>query len=88
MSQAIVGRWGKSLAVRVPYAVAQAAGLTDGEQVEVEALDGDIIIRRPATHASARQAAEAAAAEIVAESRRHSLGDAAIRDLLDEGRRG
>jgi AbrB family looped-hinge helix DNA binding protein len=46
MSQAIVGRWGKSLAVRIPSEVANAAGIGGGERVEVEARDGDIVIRR------------------------------------------
>jgi len=45
--QAIVGKWGKNLAVRLPGQVAKAAGLTNGEQVEIEARDGDIVIRRP-----------------------------------------
>jgi antitoxin MazE len=48
MSQAIVGRWGKSLAVRIPGEVATAAGLGGGERVEVEARGGDIVIRRAA----------------------------------------
>jgi antitoxin MazE len=48
VSQAIVGRWGKSLAVRIPGEVANAAGLGGGERVEVEARDGDIVIRRAA----------------------------------------
>jgi antitoxin MazE len=48
MSQAIVGRWGKSLAVRIPGEVANAAGIGGGERVEVEARDGDIVIRRAA----------------------------------------
>ena len=46
MSQAIVGRWGKSLAVRIPGEVASAARIGGGERVEVEARDGDIVIRR------------------------------------------
>jgi len=48
MSQAIVGRWGKSLAVRIPGEVANATGIGGGERVEVEARDGDIVIRRAA----------------------------------------
>jgi antitoxin MazE len=48
MSQAIVGRWGKSLAVRIPGDVANTAGLTEGERVEIEANDADIVIRRAA----------------------------------------
>jgi antitoxin MazE len=46
MSQATIGRWGRSLAVRIPGEIANAAGLSDGERVEVETRDGDIVIRR------------------------------------------
>ena len=48
MTAAIVGRWGKSLAVRIPGEVANAAGLGGGERVEIEAREGDIVIRRAA----------------------------------------
>jgi antitoxin MazE len=88
MSRSIIGRWGKNLAVRVPMDVARTTGLSDGEQVEVEMLDGDIVIRRRAAQARARQDAEAAAAEIIAESRRHPLGKVSVRELIEEGRRG
>jgi antitoxin MazE len=86
MSQAIVGRWGKNLAIRVPLEVARKAGLADGERVEIEAQDGDIVIRRPA--ARARKSAVAAAEEIIEERRRHRLDRKAIRLLIAEGRRG
>jgi antitoxin MazE len=46
MSQVTVGKWGKSLAVRLPTDIAKAAGLCEGQSVEVEAQDGDIVIRR------------------------------------------
>ena len=46
MSGAIVGRWGKSLAVRIPGEIASAAGISDGERVEIAAYQGDIVIRR------------------------------------------
>lgn len=88
MSRVLVGKWGKNLAIRVPGDVARAAGLTDGEQVEIEAQDGDLVIRRPAARARAIAAAEAAAREIVEESKRYSLGGVSIRELRDEGRRG
>lgn len=88
MSQAIIGRWGKNLAVRVPREVAQAAGLSDGERVEIETVDGDILIRRSEARACKRRQAEAAAAEIVAERKHHSLGGATIQALRAEGRRG
>jgi antitoxin component of MazEF toxin-antitoxin module len=88
MTQVIVGRWGKSLAIRVPLDIAKSAGLSDGEHVEIEQQAGDLIIRRPGAHARARAEAESAAAEIMAESARHSLDGLDIRDLLNEGRRG
>ncbi len=88
MSQAIVGKWGNNLAIRVPLEIARASGLSDGERVEIETLDGDLLIRRPAARADRRVQAEAAATEIIGESKRHSLGEVSIRDLLEEGRRG
>ena len=48
MSLAIVGKWGKSLAVRLPAEVARSAGLSGGERVEVETQDGNILVRRTA----------------------------------------
>ena len=86
MSEVTVGRWGKSLAVRVPMEIAQASGLSEGERVELEAHDGNIVIRRPA--ARRRAAAEAAAEEIIKESQSYSLGTITIRELIEEGRRG
>jgi antitoxin MazE len=50
MAQAIVGKWGKSLAVRLPGEVASAAGICAGERVEIEARDGGIVIRRAAPY--------------------------------------
>jgi antitoxin component of MazEF toxin-antitoxin module len=88
MTRVIVGKWGKNLAIRVPFDVARASGLSDGEQVEIENQEGDILIRRSAAHAQSRRDAENAAAEIIAESKARSLGGLSIRDLLDEGRRG
>ena len=87
MSQVIVGKWGKSLAVRVPLDVAAAAGLTDGEVVEIEAVDGNIVIRRDASKAEARRKAEAAMADILEMAKGMSLGGTSIRELIDEGRR-
>jgi antitoxin component of MazEF toxin-antitoxin module len=88
MSHSVVGKWGKNLAIRVPMEVARAAGLTDGEKVEVEMQDGDIVVRRRQARDRARQDAEAAAEEIIAESRRHSLRGVSIRKLIEDGRRG
>ena len=58
----------------------------EGNRVEIEARGGDMVIRRPDACAAAE--AQAAAEEIIEESRSHSLGDITIRELLDEGRRG
>jgi antitoxin MazE len=82
MAEVRVGRWGRNLAVRVPAEIAKTAELSEGERVEIEMRDGDIVIRRPAARARAD------ADEIVSESRKHPLGALTIRELLDEGRRG
>ena len=88
MSEVIVGKWGKNLAIRVPHEIARSLGLSDGESVEIEATDGDIVIRRGAAKAEARRDAQAAAAEIIAGAAGQKLGGLSIRDLRDEGRRG
>ena len=87
MSQVIVGKWGKSLAVRVPIDVVAAAGLIDGEAVEIEAVGGTIVIRRDEAKTEARLRAQRAAEEIIASAKGHSLGGLSIRDLINEGRR-
>jgi len=46
VSEVIVGKWGKNLAVRIPGEVAKATRLSDGERVEINTHDGDIVIRR------------------------------------------
>jgi antitoxin MazE len=46
MTQAIVGRWGRNLAIRFPGDIADAVGITEGERVEIETNDGSIVIRR------------------------------------------
>jgi antitoxin component of MazEF toxin-antitoxin module len=86
VAHAIVGRWGKNLAVRLPLEVVKAAGVRTGEKVDVEARGSDIVIRR--TDADAAADAHAAAEEIIEESEEHSLGDITIAELLSEGRRG
>jgi antitoxin MazE len=45
MTQATLGKWGNNLAVRLPGDIVRTARLHDGERVEIEALDGAIIIR-------------------------------------------
>ena len=85
MSVMTVGKWGKNLAVRLPRDAVSAIGLTDGQRVEVEARDGEIVIRR--ARAEEEAAAQRAAEEILAEGEKHSLGDLSISDLINEGRR-
>lgn len=88
MSQVIVGKWGKNLAIRVPHEIAQKLGLSEGEPVEIAAEAGDIVIHRQAAKAAALADAKAAAAEIMAASAGMRLDGISIRDLIDEGRRG
>lgn len=46
MLQVTIGKWGRNLAVRFPGEIVKAAGINDGERVEIETRDGDIVIRR------------------------------------------
>lgn len=85
MTQVTVGKWGKNLAVRLPGEIVRAAGLSNGESVDISTRDGDIVIRRAVAEAHA--AARSAADEIITEAEQYSLDDATIRQLLEEGRR-
>lgn len=86
-AEATVGTWGKSLAVRIPLDVVRSAGLSEGEKVEIEVRNGDIVIHRADARAKARARALAAFEEILVDSKGRSLGGASIRELIDEGRR-
>lgn len=48
MPQATVGKWGKTLAIRFPGEVVRTTQLREGERVEIEAHEGEIVIRRAA----------------------------------------
>ena len=50
MSHAVVGRWGKNLAIRVPTEVAAEMGLREADRVDITAQANIITIRliRPA----------------------------------------
>nr|WP_295107380.1 AbrB/MazE/SpoVT family DNA-binding domain-containing protein [uncultured Caulobacter sp.] len=87
MSRITVGTWGKSLAVRVPQEIANATGLVEGEQVEMEIQDGNIVLVRSEAKAEARKRAMAAAERILELRKGVKLGDVSIRELIDEGRR-
>jgi antitoxin MazE len=87
MSRVTVGTWGKSLAVRVPQEIAQATGLVEGEQVEIEVQDGNIVLVRSNAKAEAKARARAAVEQIKALRKGMRLDGLSIRDLIDEGRR-
>jgi antitoxin MazE len=55
MSQVVIGRWGRTLAVRLPASVARKLALGEGGRVEVD-VEGDAIVIRKA---SAERALEA-----------------------------
>jgi antitoxin component of MazEF toxin-antitoxin module len=46
MTRPIVGRWGKNLAVRFPADIAEAAGLGEGQRVEIVSSKDAIVIRK------------------------------------------
>ena len=48
MSQATIGKWGTDLIIRLPSDIVTATRLSDGERVEIEAHNGEIVIRRAA----------------------------------------
>lgn len=87
MTKATIGIWGKSLAVRVPADVARLAGLSEGEAVEIETRDGDIVIRRDGANAQRRRRALEAVAAIRELRKGHRLDGISIRELIDEGRK-
>jgi len=45
MTRATLGRWGKSLAVRLPADVAEATGFGIGQKIEITGRRGEIVIR-------------------------------------------
>lgn len=50
MAQVIIGKWGKTLAIRFPGEIARAAGLSNGARVDIETRKDEIVIRRRAPH--------------------------------------
>jgi antitoxin component of MazEF toxin-antitoxin module len=85
MARVKVGKWGKNLAIRIPQDVADVTGLSDGEQVEIQAKDGDLVVTRPA--ARDRSDAIKAAEEIRRARKGFSLGGLSIKDMINEGRK-
>ena len=54
MSHATIGKWGKSLGVRLPAEAARALGLDVGSEVEIIAGDGEIVVKPVARQKSLR----------------------------------
>ncbi len=50
MREVTVVKWGKNVAIRLPDEIAKAAGLSDGERVEIDTHGGEIVIRRAVPH--------------------------------------
>jgi antitoxin MazE len=50
VSQVTVGTLGKSLAIRLPGEIVKAAGLSNGERLDIQTHDGEIVIRRAVPH--------------------------------------
>jgi antitoxin MazE len=50
MTEVIIGRWGKNLAIRLPSELVNAVGLIEGERVALEANGSNIVIRRTLPH--------------------------------------
>nr|WP_294516222.1 AbrB/MazE/SpoVT family DNA-binding domain-containing protein [uncultured Rhodopila sp.] len=46
MTSAIVGRWGKNLALRFPNEISNAFELREGDRLEIESAPDQIVIRR------------------------------------------
>jgi len=55
MASATLGKWGNSLAVRIPGDVAATARLAEGDAVEIEARADAVIIRPAAPRLSAAE---------------------------------
>jgi antitoxin component of MazEF toxin-antitoxin module len=86
MTAVTIGRWGRSLALRVPADVAQHLRLREGERVELELADGDLLVRRAQAKEAARERARAAARAILAQRPAQPLDRRTLREMIDEGR--
>jgi antitoxin MazE len=64
MPKARVVRWGSRLAVRIPKAVAERAGLKEGDPISIEAFDGHVKLR----HAERTPSLEELVAKITPEN--------------------
>ena len=46
MAQAVIGRWGRNLAIRLPAEVVKAASLGEGERVEIVSSGDEVVVRK------------------------------------------
>jgi antitoxin component of MazEF toxin-antitoxin module len=46
LARVIVGKWGKSLSIRLPGEIERAAGLRNGERLDIEIRGREIVIHR------------------------------------------
>jgi len=87
MTRITVGTWDRDLASGSLQAAGEAVGLVEGEQVQIEIRDGDIVIRRSDAPIQARTLALAAVERIIANRRGKTRAGVTLRELIDEGRR-
>lgn len=88
MTRITVHTWNEGEVSDLLRTIGHAAGLVDGEKVEIEAKDGQINIRR-ARKSAVKGSPEAFAAleRIIANSKGRSLAGLSIRELIDDGRK-
>ena len=43
-----IGKWGGSLAVRIPKAIAQQWGVSEGSGIEMTSIGDQVVLRKPA----------------------------------------
>lgn len=86
MAEAVLGKWGKNLALRLPMNVAKAARLEIGERVEVEIRDSEIVIRRRAPRFTDAQLFKGKSAKHwrAAYARAFNWGDDIGREVVEE----
>jgi antitoxin component of MazEF toxin-antitoxin module len=88
LAKSKIEKWGNGLAVRLPLGIAEDVGLTEGESVEVIAIEESITICRSSARERALAEAQTAMAEITADAKGRSLGGLSTMELINGGRRG
>ena len=86
MTRITDGTWDKDLASGSLQAAGKAVGLIEGEQVQIEIRDSDIVIRRSDAQMQARTQALAAVERIIANRQGKTRAGITLRELIDEGR--